>query len=159
MHGILATMNVAARGETMITVDEMMSTGVQTLKETDSLAAVKAMMDRYNCHHIPITDDHDSLVGLITHRDVLAATESSLLVETHIDPEEVAIADFMIRDVYSVHPGTNLRKAAMYIRSQRYGCLPVVADGKLIGIITDSDFVAVAIDLLEQAEQSEPDEF
>ncbi|MGI9309199.1 MAG: CBS domain-containing protein [Gammaproteobacteria bacterium] len=140
----------------MITVDEMMSTGVQTLKQTDSLAMAKALMDRCDCHHIPITSDDDSLVGLVTHRDVLAATESSLLVETHIDPEGVAIADFMSRDVYSVHPSTNLRKAAMYIRSQRYGCLPVVADDKLVGIITDSDFVNIAVDLLEQLESSEP---
>jgi len=140
----------------MITVDEMMSTGVQTLKETDSLAAARALMDRYHCHHIPITGDNDSLVGLVTHRDVLAATESSLLVETHINAEEVKVADFMIRDVYAVHPGTNLRKAAMYIRSQRYGCLPVVEDDKLIGIITDSDFVNIAVDLLEQLESADP---
>ena len=50
----------------------------------------------------------------------------------------------------------NLRQAALRLQEYRYGCLPVVAKGKLIGIITDSDFVAVAINLLEQLEDTEP---
>ena len=46
--------------------------------------------------------------------------------------------------------------AATYIRTQRYSCLPVVEDDTLVGIITDSDFVNIAIDLLEQLEEVDP---
>ena len=46
----------------------------------------------------------------------------------------------------------------MYLQKHKLGCLPVLSEGKLAGIITDSDFVQVAINLMEQLELSEPDE-
>jgi CBS domain-containing membrane protein len=90
---------------------------------------------------------------------VLRVTESSLLEnENRIVPQDIPVSDFMIRDVFTIAPETSLRKAAVYIRTQRYGCLPVVRAKELVGIITDSDFVNIAIDLLEQLEDSEPPE-
>ena len=140
----------------MITVDEMMTTGAKTLRAEDNLANVQAALARYNCHHIPIVNANNELDGLVSQRDVLRVTESSLSgVETTLNPEEVLISEFMIRDVFTVEPETSLRKAAIYIRTQRYGCLPVVKDNKFVGIITDSDFVNIAIDLLEQIEEAE----
>jgi CBS domain-containing membrane protein len=143
----------------MITVKEMMTTEAQTLFSSDSLADVQAIMAKYHCHHVPIVTKNDELVGLVTHRDVLRVTESSLLEnENRIVPQDIPVSDFMIRDVFTVAPETSLRKAAVYIRTQRYGCLPVVRAKELVGIITDSDFVNIAIDLLEQLEDSEPTE-
>jgi CBS domain-containing membrane protein len=141
----------------MITVAEMMTTGAKTLTKDDSLADVQAVMEKFTCHHVPIVANGAELVGLVSQRDVLRITESSLIKDaTRIDPEQLKIAAFMTTDVFTVQPETSLRKAAIYIRTQRYGCLPVVEDKKLVGIITDSDFVNIAIDLLEQIEQSEP---
>jgi CBS domain-containing protein len=62
----------------------------------------------------------------------------------------------MTTDLSVVHEQMNLREAALRLQAHRYGCLPVVSRGKLIGIITDSDFVAVAINLLEQLDLTEP---
>jgi CBS domain-containing protein len=62
----------------------------------------------------------------------------------------------MTTDLSVVHEQMNLREAALRLQAHRYGCLPVVSRGKLIGIITDSDFVAVAINLLEQLELTDP---
>jgi CBS domain-containing protein len=141
----------------MITVAEMMTRGAKTLAPDDSLADVQAVMHKYNCHHVPIVQNKTELVGLVSQRDVLRITESTLVKDaSRIDPDKLKIADFMTRDVFTVLPETSLRKAAIYIRTQRYGCLPVVADRQLVGIITDSDFVNIAIDLLEQIEESEP---
>jgi CBS domain-containing protein len=140
----------------MITVDEMMTTGTKTLRADDSLADVQAAMARYNCHHVPIVNDTNELDGLVSHRDVLSVTESSLHdTEDPANPEDIRVSEFMTKDVFTVGPETSLRKAAIYIRTQRYGCLPVVKDKKLVGIITDSDFVNIAIDLLEQIENME----
>jgi CBS-domain-containing membrane protein len=52
-----------------------------------------------------------------------------------------------------------VRQAAVFLEKHRIGCLPVVTDGELRGIITDSDFVGVAINLLEQLETVEASEF
>jgi CBS domain-containing membrane protein len=143
----------------MITVDEMMSTGVQTLPQSASLADAQQMMAKFGCRHIPIIEEGGHLTGLVSHRDVLAAADSSLLPDGKAtDPSDVLISDFMNEGVFSVNPGTSLRKAAMYMRNQRYGCLPIVENGALVGIITDSDFVNIAIDLLEQLEEAGPPE-
>ena len=140
----------------MITVDEMMTVDIRTLSPRDTLADVQAMMAKYNCHHVPITVNNIQLVGLVSQRDVLRIAESSLSADgQQIIPGELPIAEFMTSDVFSVHPKTSLRKAATYIRAQRYGCLPVVEDDTLVGIITDSDFVNIAIDLLEQIEEAD----
>ena len=143
----------------MMLVKDMMTWEAQGLKEEDTLDKALNMMAKYGYHHIPIVQKRGELVGLVTHRDVLAALGSSLKSDDgKIRPEEITMGQIMIRDVFSVDPRTNLRKAALYIRTQRYGCLPVVQDNKLVGIITDSDFVNIAIDLLEQIEDSEPPE-
>ena len=141
----------------MITVDEMMTADIRTLSPRDTLADAQAMMAKYNCHHVPITVNKAQLVGLVSQRDVLRIAESRLSADgPQIIPGELPIAEFMTSDVFSVHPKTSLRKAAIYIRSQQYGCLPVVEGDTLVGIITDSDFVNIAIDLLEQIEEADP---
>ena len=142
----------------MITVDEMMTTSAKTLRADDSLADVQAALERFSCHHIPIVNEENELEGLVSQRDVLRVTGSSLAEEQQLDPEKISVSDFMTRDVFTVRPETPLRKAALYIRTQRYGCLPVTTNKKLVGIITDSDFVNIAIDLLEQLEETAPAE-
>lgn len=58
--------------------------------------------------------------------------------------------------VATVDERASLRQAALFLEQHKIGCLPVVSDGKLRGIITDTDFVGVAINLLEQLEEAEP---
>lgn len=143
----------------MITVDEMMTTNVQGLGEEDTLEDALHMMGKYGYHHMPIVRNGNELVGLVTHRDMLAALDSVLEPEERrILPASVKLGEIMTTEVFTVAPQTPLRKAALYVRSQRYGCLPVVEEGKLVGIITDSDFVNISIDLLEQIELNEPPE-
>jgi CBS domain-containing protein len=68
------------------------------------------------------------------------------------------VKDIMVTDVATVDERASLRQAALFLEKHRIGCLPVVTDGMLQGIITETDFVAVAINLLEQLEDSEPDD-
>ncbi len=141
----------------MITVDEVMSVKPVTLAPTDSLADAQTLMEQRHIRHIPILDDGGTLVGLVTHRDVLAASGSTLTPQGNTqNPGDVLISDFMTRDVASVDRGAGLRQAAIYLQQHKYGCLLVTRKGRLEGIVTDSDFVAVAINLLEQIETTEP---
>lgn len=141
----------------MITVDEIMSVELRTLSEENTLADAQKIMSDAHIHHIPITNGDNSLKGLVSHRDVLAATEPRLSdASLAQNASGIRVSDFMTRDVATVDPRANLRQAAMYLQKHKYGCLPVVEDGALIGIVTDSDFVTVAINLLEQIEELEP---
>ena len=143
----------------MITVEEFMTTEPWTLRETDSLADARAIMSERHIRHIPITDDESRLVGLVTQRDILAVTDPARLLtaKTDSNPRETErkLSDIMNRNVSVIGEKDSLREAAMYLQSHKYGCLPVVANGRLVGIITDSDFIAIAINLIEQAELNE----
>lgn len=142
----------------MITIDEFMTSEPYTLRETDSLDDAWAIMTEKHIRHIPITDNDNHVLGLVTQRDVLAATDPAKKQE---GPSGIALSEIMIRDVAVIHRSDSLRRAALYLQSHKYGCLPVVVDDRLVGIITDSDFIDIAINLLEQAElaeqETEPD--
>ena len=62
----------------------------------------------------------------------------------------------MVTDIATIDKHATLRQAALFIEKHKIGCLPIVSDGHLCGIITDTDFVGVAINLLELAEETEP---
>ena len=101
--------------------------------------------------------EDDRLVGLVSLTNGLAATDSFLRDDqTRIHATEIGIGDAMVTDVATVDVSASLRHAALFMEKHKIGCLPVLDGDKLVGIITDTDFVAVAINLLEQIEETEP---
>jgi CBS domain-containing membrane protein len=143
----------------MITVDEFMTADPYTLRETDSLEDARKIMTEKHIRHIPVTDGNNHVLGLVTQRDVLAATDPALMLKSSAQAETgasaVKLADIMIRDVSVISQHDSLRQAALFLQAHKYGCLPVVSSDKLVGIITDSDFIEIAINLLEQVELTE----
>ncbi|MBT8494732.1 MAG: CBS domain-containing protein [Deltaproteobacteria bacterium] len=115
-----------------------MSPDPVTLAPDDSVAMARREMELATIRHLPVVED-DNLVGLITQRDVLA----------HRGGEEVPVSELMRTDVVTVSPGTAAHEAAYMILRHSIGSVPVVDDdGKLVGIVTDTDFVRVAYTLL-----------
>lgn len=141
----------------MISVEEIMSVDVQTLKPENTLAEARSLMAEHRIHHLPVVAEDGGVVGLVSHRDLLAASESILEADTEAHAD-LPVEKFMTTSVTTVDGRAGLREAALFLQKHQYGCLPVVTDDVLQGIITDSDFVAVAINLLEQIEASEPEE-
>ncbi len=142
----------------MLTINQIMTTELRTLPETASLEDAIRLMAEAHIRHIPIVNTKGKLVGLVTHRDVLAATDSSLRAPNERQsPASIPVSKIMTRDVATVDEHSSLRSAALHIERHKYGCIPVVTKGKLKGIITDSDFLAVAINLMEQLEEDELD--
>lgn len=146
----------------MITVREIMTTDPYTLRPGDTIADAQRLMAERHVRHLPIVDEAGQLVGLVSQRDVLAADLSRVAPLADADREAfesaVPLRELMTRDLEVVGPDDSLRLAALRLQRQRIGCLPVVDDGRLAGIVTDYDFVGVAIDLMEQLELAESDE-
>jgi CBS domain-containing protein len=143
----------------MITVDEIMSTEIFTLPATATVAdAIRVMAER-RIRHIPIVDSKGNLEGLVTRHDVMDVMDSTLRDNTaRRDPETITLAEIMTRDVLTVNARANLRRAALFLEEHKFSCLPVMTEGRLSGIITDADLVAVAINLLEQLEMERESE-
>lgn len=141
----------------MMTLDMIMSTNLITITPDENLAAARSLMHERKIHHLPVVDAGGQLVGLVTLTNVLAATDSFLRDDDNrIHAAEIYVKDIMVTDVATVDVHASLRQAALFLERHRIGCLPVMKDGELEGIITDTDFVGVAINLLEQIEVSEP---
>ena len=141
----------------MMSLDMIMSTDLITVTPEDTLATVRQLMQDNRIHHIPVVQGEDELVGLVTLTDVLAGTDSILRDdESRLHAAQIKVADIMKRDLATIDEHASLRQAALFIEQHQIGCLPVVTAGKLRGIVTDTDFVGVAINLLEQIEESEP---
>ncbi|MDJ0939301.1 MAG: CBS domain-containing protein [Woeseiaceae bacterium] len=144
----------------MFSIDAIMTTDLITIAPSSTLAEARALLQEHRIHHLPVVDADHTLVGLMTLTDVLAASDSSLRDEgSRIRAANINISEVMVTDIATVDENASLRQAALFLEKHKIGCLPVVSNGTLKGIITDSDFVAVAINLLEQLESSEPDDF
>ena len=140
----------------MFTIEAIMSTNLITVAPSATLAEARGLMQEHRIHHIPVVVDGE-IVGLVSLTNVLAATDSFLRdPQNRIHADEISIEDAMVADVATVDVNASLRQAALFMEKHSIGCLPVIDKEKLVGIITDTDFVAVAINLLEQIEETEP---
>lgn len=135
-----------------IQVREIMSTDLVTLTEDETLAHAQRCMARGRIRHLPVVRD-GKLVGLLTHRDLLAASFS---IFAEVDRGEqrrifgsVPVVEAMHRDVVTVAPELPVREAARILIENKYGCLPVVGPaGELVGIVTEADFLHLTVRLL-----------
>lgn len=131
---------------------DLMTTELVTLTEDETLADAQRCMARGRIRHLPVVRD-GNLVGLITHRDLLAASFS---IFAEVDRGEqrrifstVRVVELMHRDVITVPPDLAVAEAARILLENKYGCLPVVdADGTLLGIVTEADFMHLTVRLL-----------
>lgn len=140
----------------MLKIKDLMSSPVFSLKENDSLYSAKTMMDLQRIRHIPIVTVDNVFTGLITHRDLLSATVSRL---ADVDPETqkeidsgIPIREIMRTDIHSVSQDTLVKEAAQVLLNHKYGCLPVVENNELIGIVTEADFLRLTINLMDALE-------
>jgi CBS domain-containing membrane protein len=132
---------------------EIMSKDVVTLEEAETLEFVEESMRALRFRHMPVVD-RGRLVGLISHRDVLRVSASSLLPESQQQTKYFAkkflVRDVMTRNVATVHPDTPLLEVASLMQKGKLGCVPVVeGENTLVGIITEADFVDLCARLLQ----------
>jgi len=144
----------------MLTVREIMTAEVDQLPPDASIETARKLMDDKCIRHVPIMVE-DELVGLITQRDILALTIIGPGKNEVLDPEgaSLKVSEVMRSNLFTISEDTDLRQAALKMQNNKIGCLLVVKDSKLTGIVTDSDYVGLAINLLEQMEEMDPPEF
>lgn len=130
-----------------------MSKTLETLRLDDTLDLISAILTLGHIRHLPVTDDSGHLQGLVTHRDLLRAfAEIYEMKGSDQDAARVRAKDFMTREITTVGPQMSAADAAELIYEEKLGCLPVVDDGKLVGIVTEADFVLFALHHLSSTE-------
>ena len=126
-------------------VSDLMTQGVFAVGIEDDLETVTNLMDDRNIRHAPVVDAVGNLVGLVTQRDLL---RTGLGGQGQLPPEterqarlHVHVGEIMVPDVVTARPDQDIRDAARIMLDNKFGCLPVVEGQRLIGIVTESDFV------------------
>lgn len=103
----------------------------------NTLADVEAMMDLSSIRHLPVVDGDGCVIGVLSDRDMLRATGRSRT--------SVVVGDLMSQDVLWVREDTRLCEASAVMLEHKVGALPVVdANERLVGIITETDFLRIA---------------
>ncbi len=126
-------------------VSDLMSHEVVTLRRDDEIALADDLMNLGRVRHIPVVDEDDGLVGILTQRDLYRSALLQTLSESRGSRDRalrgVQINRVMTTEVVTTNPATPIRDAAELMFKQKIGCLPVLHDGDLVGILTEADFV------------------
>lgn len=129
-------------------VGDFMTTDLFTVQQDDILDLVSEMMDWRKIRYTPVEDTKGRLIGLVSIRMILRSLIQS------IDPESRprTVKEIMITDVQTISPNTSIIEAMDKMQKRNIGCLPVVQENELIGIITESDFLRITKGLLQRLE-------
>lgn len=137
--------------ETIMVAADLMTPDPLTVTETTSLHAVVEAMRVARVRHLPVVRG-GRLIGLVSQRDVLAASLSCLADVEASEREAllagIPVSDVMVRDVVTVGSQDDLEDAVNLLLVHKFDCLPVVDDGALVGIVTATDFMRLTRSLL-----------
>jgi CBS domain-containing protein len=135
-------------------VRQFMSSPVKSLPSTARLLEAGLLLRAGRIRHIPIIDDGE-LIGILSDRDTQRCTPSRL---SRVSPEEYnAIVEdtpmekVMTRAPQHISPDEPLHVAAALLRSQKLGCLPVIENGQVVGMLTKDDMLGALMHLLDDS--------
>lgn len=134
-------------------VGQLMTTDLFTVQEDELVDLVAHLMHWKHIRHVPVEDAQHRLVGLVTHRSLLRLFQDGLAFKAS---EPVPVSEIMQHDVVTATPQMSTLEAIQLMRDEGIACLPVINDDdRLVGIITERDFMGIAGDLFEKF-MSEP---
>jgi CBS domain-containing protein len=124
------------------TVRDIMQQKVVTISASDTLSTVEDIMTLGGVRHMPVVH-RGVLVGVVSERDLLRASLSNLtefgMEERRAFLQVVEITQVMSTPPTAISPDATVPQAARMLADCKIGCLPVLEDGKLIGMLTESD--------------------
>lgn len=133
-------------------VKDKMTKSLKTIGINASVTEAIELMGENKLHRIPVIDANNKLLGLLTASTINKNTpnnSSSLSIyEINYMLNKIKVSDIMLRDVVTINPEALLEEAAAKMRENNIGCLPVVENDKVIGIITHNDIFDAFIDYL-----------
>ena len=131
-----------------MTVRDVMTKEVTTLKRNESLTLADDLMHLGRIRHLPVLDDDgETLIGIITQRDLFRGALAQAIGYGQFARRKLlnslVVKEVMTTDPTTTTPETPLTDAARVLMQNKIGCLPVVEKGRLVGILTEGDFVAL----------------
>jgi CBS domain-containing protein len=128
-------------------VEQFMTTDLFTVGPDEAIELVANLMTWKKIRHVPVEDSDHRLVGIVSQR-----TLARLIAERvdELGKGTISVRDVMAAQLITVAPETATLEAIALMKKNKVGSLPVVKDGRLVGIVTESDFLTVSAELLEE---------
>lgn len=130
-----------------VKVEDYMTTQLFTVQEDELLEMVAFLMERNQIRHVPVEDEQNRLVGLVSYRSILRMASD---MGNEGDKGTTPVKTIMERDPVCVTPETSTLEAIDTMRKNAVSCLPVLKGEKLVGLVTEADFMPIAYELLEK---------
>src|SRR4030095_3374540 len=131
--------------QSYLCVEEFMTTDLFTVHEDEPLELVANLMNWKHVRHIPVEDEQGHLAGLISSFEVL---HHLLHATNEMGRTPLAVRSVMNKTPLTITPDTRNLDAITLMRREKVDCLPVVNKRRLVGIITERDFINIAARLL-----------
>lgn len=132
-------------------VEEFMTTDLFTVEKGDILELVSNLIDWRRIRYVPVEDDNKHLVGLISMRMIFNEYNKALHQD---DDTKKCVEDVMIKNPITIHPEASIMEAMDIMAENKIGCLPVVKNNRLIGVITEQNFMMITARLLKMIHSS-----
>lgn len=133
-------------------VKSWMKTNPKVLKASDSLQQAKELMDEYRFRRVPVVDDSGQLVGIVSKHDIIIALPSvmdgSSVGSSMVAFDSAKIGDIMTKNPVSFNVMTPLETVAKDMKKHKFGGAPVVENGQVVGIITETDIYAAFAEIM-----------
>lgn len=137
----------------MLTVADIMTSNPATVGRGTPLAEVIGLMKTQSCRHVPVVDG-DTIIGIITDRDIRLAMNSPFVLHERKQDQallnDVTAEACMTRGPMTIEAAAPAERAAELMNTYKFGSLPVVREGRLVGIITVTDILRSYIDVVKQ---------
>lgn len=135
------------RGGLFMIVEEIMKSNVLTLTKENTIEDAIQLMKEKRINHIPIVTDGDHLIGIVTDRDVKESTPSIFYCDEHKEILNKPLESIMKSNLVTGHPLDFVEEVAGIFYESKIGCLPIVKDSRLVGIITQTDLLHTLVEL------------
>ena len=133
-----------------IPVSTIMSKDIIALNRTDDLERAELLFKRHNIRHIPVVSG-EVIIGMLSYTDLLRISFADAVDESEKDVDTLVynmftIDQVMAKNITSVDSETSIKEVAEILASKEFHALPVVDDGRLVGIVTTTDLINYLID-------------
>jgi CBS domain-containing protein len=129
------------------TVGQFMSTDLFTVRPDDLIDLAASVMDWRHIRHVPVEDEDGRLAGLVTHRSLLRLMSNGAR-QNGATP--TTVREIMVANPITISPSTPSLEAIRIMREHHIGCLPVIEDHHLVGIVTSFDFLEASAKIFQQ---------
>jgi len=137
-------------------VRKKMKKDLFSITKDERMTVAKKVMKEKNIRHLPVVDGK-KLIGLVTNMDIRKAEASpatSLEIrELHYLLDKLTVGEIMTRNVITISPDISIEEATTLLHDNKIGCLPVVEDGVLVGMLTENDVMEILIEVMGMKEK------